>query len=256
MVELKTANEIAAMRAAGRVVAKALAACAQAAVPGVPLRDLDEVARGVLAAAGARSSFLDYHPHFAPTPFPAVLITSVNDVIVHGIPDDYRLADGDLLSIDFGAELDGFHGDAATSLVVGAAADPADEKLIETARAALDAGIAAATPGNRIGDVSHAIGRIGRDAGYGIPADFGGHGIGRQMHEPPSVPNEGRPGRGFPLRPGLVIAIEPMFISGGHDGYHAARDGWALCTDDRSRAAHVEHSVAITEDGPVVLTLP
>ncbi|MGW5362281.1 type I methionyl aminopeptidase [Actinopolymorpha pittospori] len=255
MVEFKTASEIAAMREAGRVVAHALEACAKEARPGTSLLELDEVARAVLAADGARSSFLHYRPHFAPTAYPAVLCTSVNEVIVHGIPDDYRLRDGDLLSIDFGAELGGFHGDAARSLVVGRA-DPADEQLIATAWAALEAGITAAQPGGRLGDISHAIGQIGRGAGYGIPDGFGGHGIGRKMHEDPSVPNDGRPRRGFPLRPGLVIAIEPMFMAGGDDAYHVARDGWSLRTSDGSRAAHVEHSVAITEDGPVILTLP
>ena len=254
MVEFKSAHEIAAMREAGRVVAHALEACVRAAVVGTSLRELDDVARTVIADAGARPSFLHYLPAFAPTPFPAVICTSVNQVVVHGIPDDYRLADGDLLSIDCGAELGGLHGDAATSIIVGTP-DPADEALIATAREALDAGIAAAVPGGRLGDVSHAVGAIGRRAGYGIPGDFGGHGIGRRMHEDPSVPNEGRPGHGFPLEPGLVIAIEPMFMAGGRDDYRRADDGWALRTSDGSRAAHVEHSVAVTEDGPLVLTV-
>ncbi|HZC26882.1 MAG TPA: type I methionyl aminopeptidase [Actinopolymorphaceae bacterium] len=255
MVEFKTAGEIDAMRAAGRIVARALDACTRAARIGTPLRELDDVAQAVIADAGARPSFLHYHPHFAPTPFPAAICTSVNEVIVHGIPDGYVLADGDLLSIDCGAELDGFHGDAAVSVLVGAP-DAADETLIETARAALAAGIAAACPGGRLGDVSHAVGTVGRRAGYGIPRDFGGHGIGRRMHEDPPVPNEGKPGRGFRLRPGLALAIEPMFMAGGSDTYRVAADGWALRTSDGSRAAHVEHSVAVTESGPLVLTAP
>ncbi|WP_020578087.1 type I methionyl aminopeptidase [Actinopolymorpha alba] len=253
MVELKTANEIMAMREAGRIVAQALDACAKHARIGTSLRELDELAHTIIRDAGARSSFLHYHPRFAPTPFPAVICASVNDVVVHGIPDDYRLQDGDLLSIDCGAQIGGFHGDSAISLIVGTP-DPADEQLISITQEALDAGIAAARPGGRLSDISHAVGAIGRRAGYGIPADFGGHGIGRKMHEDPSVPNTGKPGRGFPLKPGLVIAIEPMFMAGGRDKYVVADDGWALRTSDGSRAAHVEHSVAITEGGPLVLT--
>ena len=255
MVEFKTAKEIGAMRAAGRVVAHALAACRQSAEIGTSLRELDEIAAKVIADAGARPSFLHYLPHFAPTPFPAVICTSVNDVIVHGIPDGYQLADGDLVSVDCGAELDGFHGDAAVSFIVGTPR-PGDESLVATNREALEAGIAAARSGGRLGDISHAVGEVGRRAGYGIPRDFGGHGIGRRMHEDPSVPNEGRPGRGFPLKPGLVIAIEPMFMAGGRDDYVTDEDGWALRTVDGSRAAHAEHTVAITADGPLVLTVP
>ncbi|MEQ4207648.1 type I methionyl aminopeptidase [Actinopolymorpha sp. B9G3] len=253
VVEIKTATEIATMREAGRVVARALAACREAAQVGTSLLELDEVARTVLEEAGARSSFLNYRPRFAPTPFPGVICASVNDVVVHGIPDNYRLRDGDLLSVDFGAELDGFHGDAAISLIVGTGTS-ADETLIASAQEALAAGIAAALPGNRLGDIGHAIGTIGRRAGYGMPRDFGGHGIGRRMHEDPSVPNDGKPGRGFRLNPGLVLALEPMFMAGGQDEYRIGPDGWALSTIDGSQAAHVEHSVAITEDGPLVLT--
>ncbi len=255
MVEFKTPDEIATMREAGRVVAQALDACTRLATIGVTLRELDEAARTIMSEAGAKSSFLHYRPSWAPTPFPAVICASVNDVIVHGIPGDYRLRDGDLLSIDCGAELDGFHGDAATSLIVGTP-DPEDVSLIATAREALDAGIAAVQAGGRLGDISHAVGTVGRRGGYGIPADFGGHGIGRRMHEDPAVPNEGRSGRGPRLEPGLVIAIEPMFLAGGSDAYYAAEDGWALRTTDGTRAAHVEHSVAVTADGPLVLTLP
>lgn len=255
MVELKTPAELAVMREAGRVVATALAAVRSAAAVGVSLLELDEVAAGVLAAEGAKSSFQHYHPRFAPTPFPAVICASVNDVIVHGIPSDYRLRDGDLVSIDFGACVDGFHGDSAISFTVGTPR-PADVTLIADTQAALDAGIAAAVPGGRLGDVSAAVGRVGRTAGYGIPQTFGGHGVGRAMHEDPSVPNEGRPGRGLPLRPGLTIAIEPMFMAGGRDGFVTDPDGWALRTVDGSRAAHIEHTIAVTDDGPVVLTAP
>ncbi|QHC25996.1 type I methionyl aminopeptidase [Streptomyces sp. GS7] len=255
MVEIKTDASLDAMRVAGRVVADALSAVRAAAAPGVRLLDLDEVARAVLREAGATSPFLGYRPNFAPTPFPAVICASVNDAIVHGVPDGYRLRDGDLVSIDCGAVVDGWAGDAATSFTVGATR-PEDRRLMETTRRALEAGIAAAVVGARIGDVSHAIGSVGRAAGYGIAEDFGGHGIGRAMHEDPAVPNEGRPGRGLVLRHGLVIAIEPMFLSGGGDSYYAAPDGWTLRTTDGSRAAHFEHTVAVTDDGPRVLTLP
>ncbi|MEV5982512.1 type I methionyl aminopeptidase [Streptomyces sp. NPDC052114] len=253
MVELKTAQSIDAMREAGRVVAQALTAAREAATVGTSLLDLDAAARAVLREAGATSPFLGYKPHFAPTPFPAVICASVNDAIVHGIPNTYRLRDGDLVSIDCGATLDGWAGDSAISFTVGTPR-PEDLRLIDAAERALAAGIAAAVVGNRIGDIAHAIGTVCREEKYGIPEDFGGHGIGRKMHEDPSVPNEGRPGRGMPLRPGMALAIEPMVIAGGGDGYHAAPDGWTLRTNDGSRAAHAEHTVAITEDGPRILT--
>ncbi|MFD7061747.1 type I methionyl aminopeptidase [Streptomyces sp. NPDC059906] len=253
MVELKTDTSIDAMHAAGQVVARALTAVRQAADVGVSLLELDAVAHEVLREAGAGSPFLGYRPSFAPTPFPGVICASVNDAIVHGIPDGYRLRDGDLVSIDCGALLEGWAGDSALSFVVGTPR-PADLTLIETAERALEAGIGAAVVGNRIGDIAHAIGTVCRSAGYGIMEDFGGHGIGRHMHEDPGVPNEGRPGRGLPLRHGMVLAIEPMLTAGGRDDYHAAPDGWTLRTNDGSRAAHVEHTVAITDGGPRVLT--
>ena len=253
MVEIKTDTSIEAMRVAGRIVAQALTAVREAAAVGVSLRDLDRTARAVLADADAGSPFLGYRPNWAPTPFPAVICTSVNDAIVHGIPDDHRLRDGDLVSIDCGAIHGGWVGDAAVSFTVGRAR-PEDTRLIATAEEALDAGIAAATVGNRIGDIAHAVGRVCRAAGYGIPDGFGGHGVGRHMHEDPGVPNEGRPGRGMPLRHGMVLAIEPMVIAGGKDGHYTARDGWTIRTADGSRASHAEHTVAITDDGPRILT--
>ncbi|MER5410411.1 type I methionyl aminopeptidase [Streptomyces sp. NPDC002769] len=253
MVELKTDTSIDAMHEAGQVVGRALTAVREAAAVGVSLLELDEVAHQVLRDAGAGSPFLGYRPSFAPTPFPAVICASVNDAIVHGIPTGYRLRDGDLVSIDFGAELGGWVGDSAISFVVGRPR-AADVRLVETADRALAAGIAAAVVGNRIGDIAHAVGTVCRAAGYGIPDGFGGHGVGRRMHEDPPVPNEGRPGRGLPLRHGMVLAIEPMLIGGGTDGFHAAPDGWTLRTDDGSRAAHAEHTVAITDSGPRILT--
>ncbi|MGW0709484.1 type I methionyl aminopeptidase [Streptomyces sp. NPDC002643] len=253
MVELKTDASIDAMYEAGQIVGQALTAVREAAEVGVSLLELDEVAREVLRGAGATSPFLGYRPSFAPVPFPAVICASVNDAIVHGIPTSYRLRDGDLVSIDCGAQLGGWAGDSAISFTVGTPR-AADLRLVETAERALAAGIEAAVVGNRIGDIAHAIGTVCRAAGYGIPDGFGGHGIGRHMHEDPGVPNEGRPGRGMPLRHGMVLAIEPMVIEGGTDGYHTAPDGWTLRTDDGSRAAHAEHTVAITEAGPRILT--
>ncbi|MGW7469946.1 type I methionyl aminopeptidase [Streptomyces xantholiticus] len=253
MVEIKTDTSIEAMRVAGRVVADALAAARQAASVGVSLRELDRAARTVLDEAGAGSPFLGYRPEWAPVPFPAVLCVSINDAVVHGIPGDHRLRDGDLVSVDCGAVLDGWVGDAAVSFTVGRA-KPEDVRLIDTAEEALAAGIAAAVVGNRIGDIAHAVGRVCRAAGYGIPEGLGGHGVGRSMHEDPGVPNEGRPGRGMPLRHGMVLAIEPMVIAGGRDDTYTARDGWTVRTADGSRAAHAEHTVAVTDDGPRILT--
>ncbi|MGW7314909.1 type I methionyl aminopeptidase [Streptomyces sp. NPDC054854] len=255
MVKLKTNPEIDEMREAGRVVAHALAAVRSAAAVGVSLLELDRTAREVLREAGASSPFLGYRPQFAPVPFPAVVCASVNDAIVHGIPNEYRLRDGDLVSIDCGAKLGGWAGDSAISFTVGRAR-PADLRLIATAEEALAAGIAAARPGNRIGDIAHAVGSVCRAAGYGIPDGFGGHGIGRSMHEDPGVPNEGPAGRGMRLRAGMVLAIEPMLTAGGTDDYTCDPDGWTLRTVDGSRAAHAEHTVAITADGPRILTAP
>jgi methionyl aminopeptidase len=255
VVEIKTPGEIQAMRGAGQVVAEILAAVRDQAKAGMRTAELDEIARDVLAKAGAVSPFLGYQPGFAPVPFPAAICTSVNDAALHGIPGRYRLKDGDLLSVDCGAVLDGWAADAADSFSIGPPG-PADARLIATAGAALRAGIAAAVPGARIGDISAAIGAVGRSAGYGICTDFGGHGVGRAMHEDPHIPNEGPPGRGHRLVPGLVIAIEPWFLAGGRDMYRIDRDGWTIRSGDGSRTAHVEHTVAVTEDGPRVLTEP
>jgi methionyl aminopeptidase len=255
VIELRTPGELDAMRAAGAVVADMLAAVRAAAAPGVRLTELDLVARDVLAEAGASSPFLGYAPHATTPPFPGVVCLSVNDVALHGIPNPRTLEDGDLLSVDAGAVLDGWVGDSAVTFPVGTAR-PEDLRLVATTERALAAGIAAAVVGNKVGDISAAIGAVGRAGGCGINTDQGGHGVGRTMHEPPSVPNEGRAGRGVPLRPGLVIAIEPWFLAGGSDDYRVDADGWTLRSADGSRAAHVEHTVAVTVNGPRVLTLP
>ncbi len=241
------------MRAAGRVVATALAEVRKQAAVGVRLIELDEVARSVLAEHGATSPFLHYQPSFAHSPFPAVICASVNDAALHGIPAPYKLADGDLVSIDFGATLDGWTGDSAISFTVGTPR-PADLRLIDAAEQALAAGIAKALPGGRLGDISAAIGAVARAAGYGLHTDFGGHGVGRTMHESPSVPNDGKAGRGMRIEAGLVLAIEPWFMAGGKDSYRVDPDGWTLRSGDGSRAAHVEHTVAVTAAGPQILT--
>ena len=253
MVEMKTPGEVDAIRAAGRVVADVLAAARRRAAPGVRLEDLDEAAREVLAKAGATSPFLHYKPKFAPVPYPAVICTSVNDAALHGIPGKYILKAGDLLSVDAGATLNGWVADAAISFSVGAAAN-GDAKLIATTEAALVAGIAAAVPGGRLGDISAAIAKVGDAGGYGISTELGGHGVGRTMHEDPHIPNRGRAGRGMRLTPGLVIAIEPWFMAGGRDDIYLDDDGWTVRTADGSRAAHAEHTIAVTSDGPVILT--
>jgi methionyl aminopeptidase len=252
-VDLKTPAQIEAMRAAGAVVARALAAAARVAAVGVTLRELDEAARSVIEEAGATSPFLGYRPSFASVPFPAVLCTSVNDAVLHGVPTDAALADGDLLCLDCGATLDGWTADAAITIPVGSPR-AADLRLVDTAEQALAAGISAARAGGQLGDISAAIGRIGRVGGYGINTDFGGHGIGRTMHESPSIPNEGRSHRGPVLRTGMTFAIEPWFLAGGRDAYSVDPDGWTLRSADGSRGAHVEHTIAITPDGPEVLT--
>jgi methionyl aminopeptidase len=254
MVELKTAQEIATMREAGRVVARVLATVREQAGVGGTLFELDRIARDVIDGAGAVSTFDGYHPRFAPTPFAGVICTSVNDAVLHGLPDKTKLADGDLLSIDCGVTVDGWAADAATTFVVGEPRD-GDRELIASTEEALAAGIEAAQPGNRLGDIGRAIAMIGNRDGLGTNLDFGGHGIGRTMHEEPHVPNGGRPGRGLPLQPGLVIAIEPWFWRGPTTRYVIGDDGWTLRSSDGSRGAHAEHTVAITADGPVILTV-
>lgn len=255
MIELKTPGEVDAIAAAGSVVARILAAVRERAAPGVRPTELDALAAELIAEAGAVSSFQGYHPRWAPGPYPGVLCVSVNDAVVHGIPARTKLRPGDLLSVDFAVHLDGWCADAAFSTVVGEGS-VADKELITTTEASLAAGIAAAQPGAQMGDVGHAIAQVARAASYGMLADHGGHGVGRSMHEEPHVPNEAKPRRGLRLRPGLVIAIEPMLIAGGTDDYRHDKDGWTLRTADGSRAAHAEHTIAITEQGPRILTVP
>jgi methionyl aminopeptidase len=251
MVTLKSQAELDRMREAGRVVGVTLRRVADAAEPGIALAELEAIGAACIKEHGARSSFLHYHPRFAPTPYPATLCLSVNDVVVHGIPDARVLRDGDILSIDCGAVVGGYHGDAAVTVPVGQV-DDAAERLMKVTAEALAAAINAAVPGARLGDVSHAVEQTARP--YGLLEGCGGHGIGTAMHEDPHVPNTGRRGRGMRLREGLVIAIEPMLIEGGGDAGRTLADGWSIATADGSRAAHFEHTVAITADGPQVLT--
>jgi methionyl aminopeptidase len=254
VVPQRSAAELDAMAAAGAVVAAALRAVREAAAPGVSTHDLDQIAESVIRDAGATPSFLGYHG------FPASICSSVNDRVVHGIPSTGEiLAAGDLVSIDCGAILDGWHGDSAITFGVGDLI-AADEMLSQATRESMEGGIAAMVPGNRLTDVSHAIetatkaaeARYGR--AYGIVEGYGGHGIGRQMHMDPFLPNEGAPGRGPLLAPGSVLAIEPMLTLGTRKTT-VLDDEWTVTTTDGSRAAHWEHTVAVTEDGPRILTL-
>lgn len=253
MIQLKTAGEIDAMAAASLVVQKILATCRAEAAVGVALIELDDIAMSILADHDAVSPFLHYQPRSAPVPFPAAICTSVNDAVLHGIPSSYRLRDGDLLSVDCGATVDGWVGDAAVSFSVGTPIS-ADSRLIGATEAALEAAIDAAVVGNRIGDISAAIGVVCRNHDFGLNTDYGGHGVGYAMHEAPSVPNEGKAARGMKLVPGLVLAIEPWFMAGGSDDYKIDDDGWTIRSADGSRTSHSEHTVAITESGPRVLT--
>ena len=252
MLELRSPAEIEAMRPAGRFVADVVTALAEAADVGVNLLELDALAHRMIRERGAESCYIDYHPSFGASPFGKVLCTSVNDAVLHGLPRDYVLRDGDLLSVDFAASVDGWVSDSAYSLVVGTAR-PEDLSLIATTQRALEAAIAVAQAGNKTGDISHAIGSVAREAGLRINTQFGGHGVGHTMHGEPHIPNDGRAGRGYPLRPGLVIAIEPWFLH-TTDEIFTDDDGWTLRSRDGSRGAHMEHTVAITEDGPLVLT--
>jgi methionyl aminopeptidase len=247
-IQLKTTDQIATMREAGLVVARALAAMRAAVAPGTSTADLDAIARDVLRDAGAKSSFLGYHG------YPAVVCTSVNDRVVHGIPSAAeKLADGDLISIDFGAIVDGWHGDSAISVPVGTVSAEV-ATLSATCETSMWDGLAAARSGARLTDISHAIETSIRRAGnYGIVAGYGGHGIGSEMHMAPHILNYGRPGKGPRLTPGMALAIEPM-VTLGSRATRELDDGWTVITVDGSWAAHWEHTVAVLEDGPWVLT--
>ena len=252
MIELRTPAEIEAMRPAGRFVAEVLATLRDEVRVGTNLLAIDKRAHDMIRKAGAESCYIDYHPSFGASPFGKVICTSVNDAVLHGLPHDYALRDGDLVSLDFAVSVDGWVADSAVSFVVGTARDE-DLALIDTTERALDAAIAAATVGHRIGDISAAISAVAKGDGYSINTDFGGHGVGRIMHGDPHVPNDGRPGRGFPLREGLVVALEPWFLQ-TTDKLITDKDGWTLRAADGSRGAHAEQTIAVTGDGPIILT--
>jgi methionyl aminopeptidase len=251
-VQLKTPEQILKMRAAGLVVADALAAVRAAVAPGVTTRELDAIAESTIRGAGAIPSFIGV-PSYTGPDFPASICASVNDEVVHGIPGDRVLREGDVISIDCGAILDGWHGDAAVTVPVGAV-DPEVATLLEVCDEALWRGFAAARVGGRLGDISHAIESSVRGRGaYGIVEEYTGHGIGTEMHQPPHVPNFGRAGSGERLREGLVLAVEPM-VTLGTRHVHELDDGWTVVTDDGRPAAHFEHTFTVTPDGPWVLT--
>lgn len=254
MIELRTPDEIEEMRPAGAFVAHVLAEVSAFAAVGVNLLELDDLAHRLIRERGAESCYLDYHPSFGGSPFGRVICTSVNDAALHGLPHDYELADGDLLTLDFAASVDGWVADSAVSVIVGSPR-PEDERLIGVAREALEAGIRAFRVGNRLGDVSYAIGEVARRNRLRVNLDFGGHGVGRTMHGDPHLPNAGKAGRGARIEAGLVMAIEPWFMLGTHR-IVVDDDGWTLRSRDGSRAAHAEHTVAATPDGPLVLTRP
>lgn len=248
MITLKTSNETAKMREAGQVVAAMLAACCAAVRPGATTGELDRIAADVLKKAGATSSFLGYYG------YPATICTSVNEQIVHGIPGKRKLKEGDIIGIDAGAIVDGWHADAAVTVGVGRIA-PEAEKLIAVTEEALRRGIAAAQVGKRLGDIGAAVQRYVEEQGYSVVRNYVGHGIGRAMHEEPQVPNYGEPERGLQIREGLCIAIEPMVNIGGAETRTLA-DRWTVVTADASLSAHFEHSLWCTAAGPVVLTAP
>lgn len=240
------------MRPVGAFVASVLSALKEKAAVGVNLLELDALAHQMIRDAGASSCYIDYHPSFGASPFGKVLCTSVNDAVLHGLPFDYVLQDGDLVSVDFAAELNGWVADSALSVVVGTPR-PEDLRVIEATEVALKAGIEAAVVGNKIGDISWAIGEVAHQYGYLVNTDFGGHGVGRTMHGDPHIANDGRAGRGLKLKPGLVIAIEPWFLI-STDEIYTDPDGWTLRSADKSRGAHSEHTIAVTPKGPLILT--
>lgn len=248
MITIKKPEDYARMRRAGAVVARIHAALREAAAPGVSLLDLEAIAASLIEEAGCTSNFLNYHG------FPATTCLSVNNEIVHGIPSQRELKEGDLLSVDAGAVFEGWHADAAITFGIGEIG-ATEQQLIEVTEKAMWAGIEATRPGARVGDIGHAVSGVASPHGYGVVREYTGHGIGRQMHEDPQVPNYGAKGRGMKLKPGMAICIEPMFNLGGYET-RVLDDDWTVVTADGSTSAHFEHTIAVTPDGPEVLTLP
>ena len=248
-IEIKNAAELARMRQAGRVNAEALLAAVAVVRPGVTTAEIDRAAAEVLRRHGATPAFLGYP---GPTPYPAVTTVSINEELVHGIPGERRLKEGDIVSIDCGAIVDGFVGDSAVTVPVGEVA-PESWRLLEATLAGLWAGVSAMQAGRRTGDVSSAIQETVEARGFSVTRDYTGHGVGRAMHEDPQVPNYGVAGKGPLLRPGMTIALEPMVLAGGPET-RVLEDGWTVVARDGRRTAHFEHTVAVTADGPQVLT--
>ncbi|MFG3603185.1 type I methionyl aminopeptidase [Micromonospora chersina] len=253
MIEILDPTELPRAREAGALVAHILRTLRSRCEVGTNLRDIDRWAQAMITEAGAQSCYVDYEPSFGRGPFGHYICTSVNDAVLHGRPYDYTLADGDLLSLDLAVSHGGVVADSAVSFIVGDAKPAESVALISATERALSAGIAAAGPGARIGDISHAIGSVLRAAGYSVNTEFGGHGVGSTMHQDPHVPNTGRPGRGYPLRPGLLLALEPWVMADTAELVTDA-DGWTLRSATGCRTAHSEHTIAITDDGAEVLT--
>ncbi|MGO1052300.1 type I methionyl aminopeptidase [Crossiella sp. CA198] len=252
MIELKSSAEIERMRTTGRFVAQILTEVGELAQVGVNLLELEQHVRGRIRDRGAQSCYWDYAPSFGNGPFRNVICLSVNDAVLHGLPHDYALRDGDVLTMDFAVGIDGWVADSARTVIVGTPAAE-DLRLVHATEEALEAGIAAARPGNRMGDVSAAIEAVATGHGYPVNTEFGGHGLGRTMHEDPHVSNKGRAGRGLKLRAGMTLALEPWFAR-TTDQIVLDPDGWTIRSADGSRTAHSEHTIAITEAGPQVLT--
>ncbi len=246
MIVKKTPRQVQEMLRAGQVLAEVVEELCRALTPGARIKELDELAEALIRKRGGRPSFLGYRG------FPGSICASPNDVVVHGIPDDRTLAEGDIFSVDVGLVLDGWHADTARTFALGEIS-PQARRLLEVTEAALEAGVRQCRPGNRLGDISHAVQAVVEEAGFSVVREFVGHGIGRQLHEDPAIPNFGPPGRGPALEPGMVFAIEPM-VNLGDWGTRTLEDGWTVVTADGSLSAHFEHTVAITPVGPQVLT--
>ncbi|HKU32102.1 MAG TPA: type I methionyl aminopeptidase [Arthrobacter sp.] len=255
MIEILNPAELRRARAAGALVADVLYTLKGRVEAGTNLLDIDRWAREMIVDAGGVSCYVDYAPSFGRGPFGHYICTSVNDAVLHGLPHDYKLVDGDLLTLDLAVSKDGVVADSAISFIVGDSELPEGAAMIEATERALRAGIAVAGPGARIGDISNAIGTVLSDAGYPINTEFGGHGLGSTMHQEPHVPNTGRPGRGFELRPGLLLALEPWVMANTAQ-LVTDPDGWTLRSATGCLTAHSEHTIAIMDDGAEILTLP
>ncbi len=254
MIEILNPAQLASARDTGSLVAHILQTLKSRSTVGTNLMEIDRWAQTMTIEAGAKSCYVDYAPSFGRGPFGHYICTAVNDAVLHGLPTDYALADGDLLTLDLAVSLGGVAADAAISFIVGETRDPESVAMISATERALSAGIAAARPGARIGDISHAIGTVLSEAGYRINTDFGGHGIGTTMHQDPHIANTGRRGRGYKLRPGLLLALEPWVMADTAE-LVTDSDGWTLRSVTGCRTAHSEHTIAITADGAEILTL-